>query len=226
MHDDKQRRWLGRGVPPSQPTPSYLAQRPQPNRTQFITQRNILIAISVVLVLAIASGGLFYQWKSTRKVAAPKPVLGELARGAASIDPLDMMLSAPGDWKITTDILSIEKVWIDSCARPGRERTLPEQCDRQPTLERAVVKAVVLGAECMPERPKEEKISFAFEVNHRQKTTRLFAGRSGTMSGAQAKPVIECVKRNLAEPDWDNIQHDHTRYVIGVLARYPAQKRQ
>jgi hypothetical protein len=176
-------------------------------------------------VLVLAAGALFAWSRHDVKVATPQPVMSGVVRGAASMDPLTLVLAGSDDMKVTTDQLSIDKVWIDACQRPGPGRTPADECDRQPFFERALVKAVVQGADCMPEQSREESISFTLEVNHKRRTTRLFAGRSGTLSKTQATPVVACVQRSLEEPDWESIPHDHTRYVIGVLTRYPAQKR-
>ncbi|MCL2825385.1 MAG: hypothetical protein FWD57_15445 [Polyangiaceae bacterium] len=154
--------------------------------------------------------------------------MSAFAQSAASIDPMELLLSGTGDMKISTDLLTIEKVWVDSCHRSATRPNLAPigQCDRQPSFERALVRAVIQGAECMPEKPKDETVSFALEINHSAKTTRLFPGRSGSLGVTQSKPVVACVLQKFAEPAWDNAPRDHSRYVIGVLARYHAQKRQ
>ncbi len=225
MPAEKPPRWLGRGNPPSQPAPSYLRIPLDGPARSSPRHRQIVAVLAGVLALGLIAAGLLVWRQRGVKVAAPQPVMSAVVRGAASMDPLALVLAGSGDMKLTTDLLSIDKVWIDACQRPGPGRTPPDECDRQPFFERSLVKAIVQGADCMPEQSREESISFALEINHERRTTRLFAGRSGTLSKAKAKPVIACVQRALKEPDWENLPHDHTRYVVGVLARYPAQKR-
>ena len=226
MHNEKPRRWLGRGVAPSQPVPFYLRTGSiRANKGWSERPWNVVAAVGVVLVVLVA-WGLIIRRDSSREATSLKPVLGAVAHEVGLINPLDFLLAGSTDRKLTTELLTVERVWIDACQRSDTVRTPADQCDRQPFFERALVKAVVMGAECMPERPKEESISFALEVNYKAKTMRLFAGRSGTVTGAQAKPVIACVKPFLAEPDWGSVPHDHTRYVIGVLVRYSSEKRQ
>ena len=186
----------------------------------------VVAGAAVLLAIVMVSAAMVVRWKSSQTVGTAQPMLSAVARAAASMDPLDLVLTNPGERKITLETLTIEKVWIDTCERSRPSRVPSEPCDRQPAFERALIRAVARGAECMPEKPKEESISFALEVNYAKKTTRLFAGRSGSISGAQAKPILACVKGHLVEPDWDSSPHNHNRYVIGVLARYPAQKRQ
>ena len=225
MPAEKPPRWLGRGIPPSQPAPSYLRAPLDAVAAPSPPHRIILAVLGGLTALVLIAGALFAWRRHDVKVAAPQPVMSGVVRGAASMDPLALVLAGSGDMKVTTELLAVDKVWIDACQRPGPGRTPPDQCDRQPFFERALVRAVVRGADCVPEQPRDESISFALEVDHKRRTTRLFAGRSGTLSKAQAKPVIACVQRSLEAPDWESIPHDHTRYVIGVLARYPAQKR-
>jgi len=198
----------------------------QANHRSPTTAKNVLLVLGVVVALALASGALVARQMAKQKVPVPQPMMSGLAHAVASIDPLDRLLIGSGDRTIVTEFLTIERVWIDSCERTTKGIGPSEPCDRQPYFERALVRAVAKGADCMPEKPKEESISFALEVNHKLKTTRLFAGRSGTVKGAQAKPVVACVQKFLTEPAWDSIPHDHPRYVIGVLALYRAEKRQ
>jgi hypothetical protein len=58
-------------------------------------------------------------------------------------------------------------------------------------------------------------------VDFARKRLKLFAGRSGTLRGRQARAAIQCVERALPQPDWQSLTHTHTSYVIGVLATYP-----
>lgn len=224
MDSAKPPRLLGKGRAPSQPRPVYLApQEPKgPNSRKRIGYR-LGFAVLVVVILLV-SGVVVWRKLGVSQPQKLQAHLGQVSP-LGSADPVELVLKT-GNLKVKTDILSIEKVWIDTCQRPGMGKTRPENCDRQPFFERDLVRAIVKNGECMAERPKDETLSFALEVNHRTKKTRLFVGGSGSLGGSDAKSTVACVQRTLSEPDWDAIAHDYTRYVIGVLVSYPAQKRQ
>jgi hypothetical protein len=181
--------------------------------------------LSLTIVAAMAVGIWFARRRSERVVGSPQLVMSGLVQGAASIDPLGLVIASSETLTIRTDQVIIEKVWVDSCQRPGLGRTPAARCDRQPFFERSLVKAVLQGVNCVPEQRREESISFALEINHKTRTTRLFAGKSGSLTRTKVKPVLECIQQSLASADWEQIPHEHSRYVIGVLAKYPVQKR-
>lgn len=225
MDPAKPPRLLGRGIPPSQPAPAYMVSPAPAGPSPSKPPTALITSVAVGLIVAIVAGAIAWRALFSVPPETTEPVMAAFAKQAASADPVDVAL-ATGDLKIKTDILSIDKVWIDACQRPGIGKTRAEECDRQPFFERGLVKAIVKNGECAPERPKDETLSFALEVNHRTRKTRLFVGSSGTLAGADAKSAVACVERALPEPDWEALPHDHTRYIIGVLASYPAQKRQ
>lgn len=221
-------RLLGRGVPPSQPVPQHLApasfdEAPAPRAPRPLV---VAGAAAVGLLTVAALGATLWHTLLRPEPKATAPALSAFAQQAASADPVDLALATGDDLRVKTDIVTIERVWIDACQRPGLGRTPPDECDRQPYFERALVKAIVENGKCAPERPKDESISYALEVHHRLRKTRLFVGKSGTLRASDAKTAVDCVARALPEPDWDSIEHQHTRYVIGALATYPAVDRQ
>ncbi len=227
MDPDKPR-LLGRGVPPSQPVPQHLApaslepkRKPQVPK-QLITASGVLVAFAVAVALAVLLGYDLVV-PTPRSV---QPCLAAFVGSASARQPIDVALASGSDMRMKTDLVTVDRVWIDSCRRPGPGRTPPKECDRQPFFERALVKAIVQHANCAAEHPKDESISYALEVDFGRKKTRLFAGRSGSLRAAEAKPALECVRKALPEPDWNDLAHDHTRYIIGVLATYPAVERQ
>ena len=195
---------------------------PKPkHRGPWSTLQRFLLA----LVTVAALGATLWYTIFTPKPKTTAPALSAFAQ-AASADPVDIALATGSDMRIKTDTVTIERVWIDSCRKPGVGRIPPNQCDRQPFFERALVKAIVENGNCAPERPKDESISYALEVNHRLRKVRLFAGKSGSLRASEAKSAVDCVAHALPEPDWDNIEHAHTRYVLGALASYPAVQRE
>jgi len=226
--DPRNQRLLGRGIPPSQPAPQHLvpasldtSERPKPPPPVVIAAA---AALAVIVVLG-ASAVLWHKF-FTPKPENTAPALAEFVREATSAKPIDIALATDDDLRMKTDAVSIDRVWMDTCQRTGPGRTPPDQCDRQPFFERALVKAIVENDVCAPERPKDESISFALEIHYRTRKTRLFVGRSGTLRAADAKAAVNCIERALPEPDWEKLPHEHTRYVIGVLATYPGEKRQ
>ncbi len=225
-HEGKQPRLLGRGIPPSQPAPQHLApasltlqKRPQVPK--------ILVGIAVGIGIAALIAAVALSW-NTVFAAAPYKAMTHLEGFGVHIrdtKPLDLALRFGDSLRFQTEGVSIERVWIDSC-RSGSGRTPPDECDRQPFFERALVKTILENGGCAPELPKDETISYTLEVNHRQKRTRLFAGRSGSLGGKPARSAVKCIEQFMPKPQWESLKHDHTRYVVGVLAAYPAEQRQ
>ena len=221
-------RLLGRGIPPSQPAPQHVAPASLESAERPKPPPPVVIAAAIALATIVVLGTSAVLWS---KFFSPKPekpalALAEFVREATSAKPIDIALATDDDLRMKTDIVTIERVWMDTCQRSGPGRTPPEKCDRQPFFERAVVKAIVENGGCAPERPKDESISYALEVQYRTRKTRLFVGKSGSLRAADAKAAVACIERALPEADWENLPHDHTRYVIGVLATYPGEKRQ
>jgi len=214
-------------VPPSQPTPfrhlglgSAGGGPDRPMRVQ--------LAAALVLGLIVVAVPL-YLWRRPKAATATDTPDG----GASSApieagpppDPTRDLVAAALDGGVQAEGVTLGKVWIDSCQRPGAGKTPPEQCDRQPFFEQALVKAVLENTSCVPRLGKSGSISFALRVDYQRKQMNVFAGRSGTLRRKQAAEVIKCVQRSLPTPDWQSLAHQHTRYVIAVLATYPPSDR-
>ena len=206
-------------VPPSQPNPfRHLgggnSGGDRPVRVQ--------LAVALVIALVLLAVPL-YLWR--------RPKVDDSASAAASMssealavfrpppDPSKAVVAAALDGGVETDRVKLGRVWIDSCQRAG-VRTPAEQCDRQPYCEEALVKAV-LSHDCVPKISQGGSVSYALRIDHQKKTYRVFAGKSGSLRRNQALDALSCVQRSIAQPDWDSLPHQHSKYIIAVLATYP-----
>jgi len=52
---------------------------------------------------------------------------------------------------------------------------------------------------------------------------KVFAGKSGSLRGRRARGLIHCIRKTFPEPDWATLPHDHTKYILAVLATYPGK---
>jgi len=182
----------------------------------------LIVALVVALVL-VAVPLYWFRGPSAEGTDSPASSLDIAAASIARPppDPTKTLLAAALDGGVKTDKISLGRVWIDSCRQGGTRKT-KDQCDRQPFFEEALVKAILDNPSCAPKTSKESSISYALRVDYQAKTSRVFAGKSGTVEGKQAQPSIECVQRAMPRPSWETLSHAHTKYTIAVLATYPA----
>jgi hypothetical protein len=188
----------------------------------------------VQLVVALVAGLVLvavplYLW---RRPKAAKTEAADAGADSAVVDagpPPDagssLVAAALDGGSVTAPGITLDKVRIVKCQRPGPSKTAPEQCDRQPFFEESLVKAILENVSCAPKAPKGGSISFALKVDHKKRSTRLWAGESGSIRHKRAASTIECVKRSLPAPSWDSIAHQHTSYVIAVQATYPPSEK-
>ena len=184
------------------------------------------IVVGVVAILVLVAIPM-YLWRRPGADAALDEVsLAHAAAASASrpaLDPAKSLLAAALDGGVETEKLSLGRVWIESCFR-GESRTPGERCDRQPYFEEALVKAVLENTECTPKTDKEASISYALRIDYGQQTIHVFAGKSGTLRKNEAKQSIECIQRVMPQATWDTLPHEYSRYIIAVLATYPAPR--
>jgi hypothetical protein len=183
----------------------------------------VQLGIALVAGLVLVAVPL-YLWRRP-KAASTDPVDAGSASAVVSAAPppdtTGTLVAAALDGGVKTEQVTLGRVWIDSCQRAGPGRTPPEQCDRQPYFEEALVKAVLENTACAPKLQKGGTISYAMKVDYRRKQVSIFAGQSGSVRRSTAREAIRCVSRSLPTPDWEPLQHQHTKYIIAVLATYP-----
>jgi len=140
-----------------------------------------------------------------------------------AVAPEEVLVDDALEDGIETDNVKLGKVWIDKCQKPGPGRTPPEECDRQLWFEEALVRAILENTACAPEREGGGTVSVAMKVDYRRRYVKVFAGKSGSIRGRSARGLIKCVRRSIPKPDWDSLPHEHTKYIIAVLATYPGR---
>lgn len=210
-------------VPPSQPTPLRHLGAGGPGHGGDRPMRvQIIVALVVGLILVAVP---LYLWRRPKADASnPAGSVSPSAIVSASRpppDPSKSLLAAALDGGVETEKIKLGRVWIDSCYRAGVGKTPAEQCDRQPFFEEALVKAVLDNTACAPKLNKGGSISYAMKIDYRRKRVTLFAGKSGSVRRSTARPAVECVEQAIPKPTWEALPHQHTRYVIAVLATYP-----
>lgn len=186
----------------------------------------LLVALVAGLILVAVPLYLWRRPKGTRVEVVDGGAEAGVADAGLPMDAAANLLATALDGgKVSTNELTLDTVKISKCQRPGPGRTSPDQCDRQPFFEEALVKAVLENASCAPKTAKGGTVSFALKVDHKKRSVHLWAGRSGTIRGKKANSVIECVSRAMPTPNWDAIQHSYTVYTIQLIATYPANEK-
>lgn len=154
------------------------------------------------------------------------------ARGAASASPSGSATPSTTASSIATSIpivppdqpgksLTLGDAKILRCSKAGTGKTQPEQCDRLPFFEEALAKAIRDNASCAPQTATGGTVSFVLDVDFKQKRTKLWTGKSGSLKKKQTKELTGCVLRALPSTDWSQVPHQHTKYSFSILATYP-----
>jgi hypothetical protein len=107
------------------------------------------------------------------------------------------------------------------CQDPGPGKTPPERCDHITFFEDALRRAIRENVLCAPTSKKGADVSFVMEMDFRRKRLKVYHGRSSTVAKARTKELFRCVKRALPTPEWGSIPHQHSKYVVNVVATYP-----
>jgi hypothetical protein len=106
------------------------------------------------------------------------------------------------------------------CSKTEKGKLPPEQCDRQPFFEEALVRAIRDNTSCVPSNAGGS-VNYLVDVDHKAKKVHVWAGKSGTMKRKPRKEVLACVTRALPTPDWAQLPHQNQKYQISVMATYP-----
>jgi hypothetical protein len=107
------------------------------------------------------------------------------------------------------------------CTDPGPGKTAPERCDHITFFEDALAQAVRDNVSCAPETKTGATVSFVMDIDFRRQKLGIYRGKSSSLSDTQTKELFRCIKRAMPSPDWDNIPHQHARYVVTVKTTYP-----
>ncbi len=94
------------------------------------------------------------------------------------------------------------------------------RCDRQPFLERALVRTIADYDDCHP--LESGRSEFRLLVDFRTQRLDVVA-RNPTdgMSAAAARRTARCVRSSLPTIPWSELEHEHRAYQIGVSATFP-----
>lgn len=210
-------------VPPSQPAPfRHLGSGGPGSGGDRPIRVQLIVALVVGLVLVAVP---LYLWRRPKAngsnptgSASPSAIV---SASRPPPDPAKAVLAAALDGGVETDSIKLGRVWVDSCYRAGLGKTPAEQCDRQPFFEEALVRAVLDNTSCAPKLSNGGSISYALKVDYRRKTVSVFAGKSGTIRRRTARDAVQCVEQAIPKPSWEALPHQHTKYIIAVLATYP-----
>ncbi len=191
-----------------------------PDAADSVAPSRIHLAFALVAGFALIAVPLvLWVGPSASDTAAPAtPASAEAPLASASTGAQD---SLEEEEPARSDLVELGKVWIDKCEKPGPGKTPPEQCDRQPWFEQALVRAIQENTACAPER--SGTVSVVMRVDHRRQQVEVFAGKSGTIRGRPAQGLLACVKRSIPDPDWNALEHEHTKYIIAVMATFPGK---
>ena len=201
---------------PSQPEHSVAVEG------QSVAPSRIHLAFALVAGLILIVVPLLL-WVGPRQPKGSSPAASgsEMVPTAASQEQGDDGLE-PESSVDKSSAVELGKVWIDKCEKPGLGKTPPEQCDRQPWFEEALVRAIQENSTCAPERAGT--VSVVMRVDYRRRQVDVFSGKSGSIRGRGAAGLLACIKRSIPDPNWDSLEHEHTKYIIAVMATYPAKK--
>ncbi|HVW28276.1 MAG TPA: hypothetical protein VHC69_23095 [Polyangiaceae bacterium] len=207
---------------PSESRPRRLGTGGNPGSGERLLRTQLIIAFILgTTILAV----LLYLWR--RPSAAPRDA-HEAAVGPSS------SASSQAPAIVRTPVTPKEKapvprVKIGAAQRlkcGSSPRALVGEsgvCDSLPFFEQALAKAIDEKVDCAPKSKDEGSINYVLTVDFRTHDIHLFAGRSGTWHGKQAKGATECVRKALPAPAWDTTIHQYRYYVIALLATYPKQ---
>lgn len=202
-------------IPPSEP--AHFRHLGQGGDRSMRVQMIVALVAGLVMIAVP-----LYLLRRPHADAATDPKAAAAASGSAGeLSALAPNTAPPPPTAPKTPGLTLADAKVVKCTKPGEGKTPPEQCDRQPYFEEALVKAIRDNVSCMPANSPGGTVSYVLDIDHRKKKVHAFAGKSGTLKKKTAKEVVTCVNRSLPTPDWAQVPHQHVRYQINVLATYP-----
>jgi len=186
----------------------------------------LIVALIAGLVLVALPLYLWRRPKASNSDAVDAGPDAAVVDSAPPADSATNALAAALDGSaVATNEITLDKVKMVKCQRPGPGKTTPDMCDRQPFFEEALVKAVLENTTCAPKSPKGGSVSFALKIDYKKKTFHVWAGKSGSVRGKRAAPVIDCVTRAMPQPNWDTLAHQYSIYTVALQATYPPSEK-
>lgn len=204
--------------PPSEPRPipgrpGADASNDRPARVQLIA------ALLLLLVLVVVP---LYLWRRPR-AAATDEGKNAAALALASAQIADTAAATPSaDPKLhSRDGVTVSDSKILGCHDAGSKRTAPGACDRVPTFEAAIAKAVLDSAACVPQGTAGA-ISFHVDASyarHKNPIRVTYTHEATTLAPKIASACAADVKKALSSSSFDQA-HAHTKYEIAIDATY------
>ncbi len=203
--------------PPSEPRPipgrpGADASNDRPARVQLIA------ALLLLLVLVVVP---LYLWRRPR-AAATEDNKNAAALALASAQIADTATTPVVDPKLhSRDGVTVTDAKILGCHDAGSKRTAPGACDRVPTFEAAIAKAVLDSAACVPQGTAGA-ISFHVDASyarHKNPIRVTYAHEATTLAPKIASACAADVKKALSPSSFDQA-HAHTKYDLAIDATY------
>jgi hypothetical protein len=206
---------------PSDQRPRRLGTGGPPQGGERLLRTQLVIAFILgTTILAV----LLYLWR--RPTAVEKDPHDIVVPSASVAPPAPSIVRTPVTPKERPLVprVKIGAVQRLKCgASPKATAGESSLCDTLPFFEQALTKAIDEKSDCAPKAKDEGSINYVMTVDFRTHDFRVYAGRSGSWKGKQAKAATECVKKALPAPTWATLMHQYRYYMFAVLATYPKQ---
>lgn len=194
---------------PSEPNLRRLGTRgggDRPLRAQLV-----VAVVGVMLVVAVP---LYFLRRPSVSDSAVE------AHSASERSRLIRTAIEAGTPKLEVKLGSVQRLKCSAASnKEGNEGAL---CDRLPSIEAQLEKAIKETVECAPNTGKGGSINYVLSVDFNQKRLNVFPGASGTWKGPQAKAAAKCVLRALESTPWVDVPHNYRYYMLGLMTNYPA----
>ena len=163
-------------------------------------------AVLILLGLLFAISIPLYVWRSPER--RPQEV-GAVAPAARDAAPPTLTGAQFGPVRVVRCGDSLESMKLDGA-----------RCDRQPFLEQALVRTIADYDDCHP--VEAGRAEFRLLVDTRTQRLDVVA-RDPTegMNAIAANRTARCVRSSLPTIPWDELQHEHRAYQIGVSVAFP-----
>jgi hypothetical protein len=180
------------------------------------------------LVVALVSGLMLmavplYLWRrpvATGAATHPSAVPSESATPFASIRLLPPPIPIDAG-SLEPEPVSLGPVKKVRCGSSARSASSEETCDDLPVLSKSLVDAIKSRVDCAPKTAKGGSVNYVLEVDFTAKRVHVFPGKSGDLTGPQARRAAKCVLAAVSKPDWAGMVHRYRYYALAVLVTYP-----